>query len=228
MTLRSLRRPLRPGRARRAADGGPFDIGVVHTVDGAAPADLAAWYEDRRERRIDRYDEVWNGVYVLSPIARNEHQHFVFRVAQVFSEAAGDAARVLPGANISDQPRDWSKNFRTPDVVVVLPGNARCQDRDTHYYGGPDLVVEVESQGDRARQKFGFYAAVGVREYLILDHPGRAPLLYRLERGEFAPVAALRGWLASAVLPLAFQAGGPGRLLVKATRGSRKRWTIGP
>lgn len=227
MRLRSLCRPLRPRRARRPAAGGPFDIGEAHTVDGAAPTDVAAGYADRNERRIDHNDEFGNGPYVVSPAARPEHRDYLGRLVHSDREVARDGTRVLPGANVSDPPRDRSKNFRTPDVAFVLPGNTRCPDRDRHCYGRPAQVVEVEIPSDRARQKCGVYVAVGVREYLILDNPGRAPMLHRREHGGFAPVTGPRGRPASAVPPLAFQPRRPGRLMAKCTPGSRKRWTIG-
>ena len=33
----------------------------------------------RQASGADRYDEVWEGVYMMSPIANNEHQALVFR-----------------------------------------------------------------------------------------------------------------------------------------------------
>ena len=38
------------------------------------PVDLAHLIRERRECGGDRYDEVWDGVYVMSPLADNEHQ----------------------------------------------------------------------------------------------------------------------------------------------------------
>ena len=38
------------------------------------PVDLAHLIRERRESGGDRYDEVWDGVYVMSPLADNEHQ----------------------------------------------------------------------------------------------------------------------------------------------------------
>jgi hypothetical protein len=32
---------------------------------------------DRQARGIDHHDEVWDGVYVMAPIANNEHQAVV-------------------------------------------------------------------------------------------------------------------------------------------------------
>jgi len=36
--------------------------------------EIASLIERRRETGADRYDEVWDGVYVMAPLATNEHQ----------------------------------------------------------------------------------------------------------------------------------------------------------
>ena len=35
--------------------------------------EIASLIERRRETGRDRYDEVWDGVYVMAPLATNEH-----------------------------------------------------------------------------------------------------------------------------------------------------------
>lgn len=129
----------------------------------------------------DRYDEVWNGVYVMSPIADNSHQDLVFRISNAIDRLLEvEGSRVLPGCNVSDRADDWTKNYRCPDVVVFLPGNP-AEDRETHYLGGPDFAVEILSRGDRARKKFDFYAVVGVKELLLVVRNPWKLQLYRHE-----------------------------------------------
>ena len=125
---------------------------------------------ERRRTGADRYDEVWDGEYVMSPLANNEHQLLASRLSAIFHEVLGNRDDVwsLAGANVSDQEIDWTKSFRCPDVVVVLPGS-RAQNRGTHWFGGPDLVVEIVSEGDASYEKFQFYGAISVREALIVD-----------------------------------------------------------
>jgi len=145
-----------------------------------------------RRRRItgaDRFDEVWDGVYVMSPLADNVHQDLGGGIAAgIMVLLRGETvARVQPGANVSDQDEDWTKNYRCPDVLVFLAGNP-AQDRDTHWLGGPDFAVEILSKGDRARKKFAFYARVGVRELLLVDRRPWRLELYRLAGGEYEQV----------------------------------------
>lgn len=137
--------------------------------------------EERRRTGGDRYDEVWDGEYVMSPLADLEHQFLASRLAAIFHELLGSRNDIwsLAGANVSDQEIDWTKSYRCPDVAVVLPGS-RAQNRDTHWFGGPDLVVEIVSEGDASYDKFVFYSKIGVREALIVDRDPWTLELHRL------------------------------------------------
>ena len=44
------------------------------------PADEARIIAQRRESNQDRYDEVWEGVLVKSPLANNERQQIIGRL----------------------------------------------------------------------------------------------------------------------------------------------------
>src|SRR4051794_1448928 len=125
---------------------------------------------NRRAWGGDKFDEVWDGVYVMSPLANNEHTELMTNLAAAFRNAfaARMDVHVFAGVNVSDRREDWEKNFRCPDVAVVLPGSTAV-DCDTFFFGGPDFVVEIASDFDRSREKFDFYASVGVHELLLVD-----------------------------------------------------------
>src|SRR4051812_47445996 len=128
---------------------------------------------ERRASGGDRFDEVWDGVYMMAPLANNEHQDVQSNLTFAIRSALGQGslARVQAGANVSDREDQWEHNYRCPDVVVIFPGGA-ARDCDTHWFGGPDFCVEIASRGDRSRDKTEFYASVGVRELLLVDrHP---------------------------------------------------------
>lgn len=141
--------------------------------------------EQRRAAGADRYDEVWEGVYVMAPLANDEHQDLVTGISAKLRSAIQEESRglVRAGANISDRRQDWTYNYRCPDVVVFL-NETRAENCDTHWYGGPDFAVEIVSPGDRTREKLDFYAKVGTRELLIVDRDPWALELYRLEDGK--------------------------------------------
>ena len=175
------------------------------------PTDQEAILSQRRESGGDRYDEVWDGVYIMAPLANNEHQTLAFKLARIFDEAVGDSglAIVQPGANVSDRGKGWERNYRCPDVVVYFKTNPAIN-HDTHWQGGPDFAVEVVSRFDRSRKKFDFYAKVGVRELLIVDRRPWSLELYRLnEAGRYDLVGKSTleqpDIITSVVLPLTFR-----------------------
>jgi Uma2 family endonuclease len=164
---------------------------------------------DREKQFPNNRDEVWEGVFVLLPMPNNEHQRIVSRMSSALSALidwdAGD--QVLPGANVSDWDADWMKNYRDPDVVVYLAINP-AKNSNTHWVGGPDLLVEVVSPGEDPRLKLDFYAKVNTREVLIVDRDPWALELYQLGGGKLVlagksdetnPII-----LTSGVLPLTF------------------------
>ena len=62
----------------------------------------------RREIGADRYDEVWEEVYVMSPLANNEHQDLVGQLTTVLEISIGwdGLGKVFPGTNITDRRDD--------------------------------------------------------------------------------------------------------------------------
>ncbi len=148
-------------------------------------ANLKELIRDRRDRGIDRFDEVWNGVYVMAPAADTEHFDLSFELGFAIRSALSKPGkiRVHSGANVSDRSEKWTKNYRIPDLAVFLPGNP-ARDMGPYWLGGPDFAVEVISPGDRSRKKLDFYAKVGVRELLLVDRKPWSLELYRLTDGE--------------------------------------------
>jgi Uma2 family endonuclease len=199
-------------------------------LDANVSGDLIA---RRKKLGIDKYDEVWDGVYIMPPMPNNEHQRIVMKLCNVLYEVLDETAAIFPGANVSDRADDWEHNYRCPDVVVVLTGG-QAIDRGTHWQGGPDFLVEIRSPGDDSTAKIPFYAGLGVREVLVLDRDARTPALYRLARGRLTQTrpADLGGepYLVSTVVPLAFRKVegkklGP-RLEVRRTAGRKKVWLV--
>ena len=165
-----------------------------------------------RRRRLghDHWDEVWDGVYIMSPAANIEHFGMSNDLATVLTIAVKWAGlgEVLPGVNVSDRKEDWKKNFRVPDVTVFLNGNP-AEDCETHWFGGPDLAIEVVSPRDRSRKKIPFYEKVGTRELLIVDRKPWKLTLLRLTNGKLLELGQSTlvdsKVLVSEVVPLSFQ-----------------------
>ncbi|MEZ6118896.1 MAG: Uma2 family endonuclease [Pirellulaceae bacterium] len=135
---------------------------------------------ERAARGADRFDEVWEGVYVMPPMPNDEHQMLVGRFQRILDEIIGDASlgHVRPGVNVSDRTEAWQQNYRVPDVAVFL-NNSSAVNCDAFWYGGPDLAVEILSPGDQDRDKLPFYAQVKTKEVLIVDRNPWQLELYR-------------------------------------------------
>jgi hypothetical protein len=71
--------------------------------------------EKRKAMGADRYDEVWDGVYVMSPMANNDHQAFVAELTKTIGVAVDwkGLGRTLAGVNVSDRRDGWKDNYRT-------------------------------------------------------------------------------------------------------------------
>lgn len=166
--------------------------------------------QERHEQGIDGFDEVWEGVYIVPPLATNAHQQLATGLASIAFNVITLEGRgkVYGGANISDRRFGWKRKFRAPDVVVALTGG-RAIDCDTHWMGGPDFLVEVLTPGDQTEEKIPFYGQIGVRELLIVHRDTRELRLYRHNGNELVQVkpSDFQGgkWLVSKIVPLAFR-----------------------
>jgi Uma2 family endonuclease len=194
---------------------------------------LAQLRAQRKAWGVDQFDEVWEGVYLMSPAPNIEHQQIVARLVAIIQAVldAGGGGTALPGINVSDREDDWSQNYRCPDVAVILQGGL-AKNCDTHLCGGPDLVVEIVSPDDRSREKLGFYSQIGVHELLIVDRDPWTLELYRLEAGQLklagrsTPDSLTQ--LQSTVLPLNFRlVAGDARPVIEVEHhDGRQKWRI--
>ena len=196
------------------------------------------WLEERlkAERKAigaDRYDEVWEGVHMMTPMPNNEHQEIVVRLASVLQEIVGwpGLAEVFPGVNLSDRVEDWEHNYRVPDVAVFLRDGS-AENCGTHWRGGADLLVEITSPDDRTREKIPFYSSLGVVELLLLDRQSWTLELHRREKDQLRKVgqSSVDGGevLASSAVPLTFQlVSGDPRPQIKVTHvDSGRQWMV--
>lgn len=188
---------------------------------------------ERRQTGADRFDEVWEGIYMMAPLANNEHLDLQGRfVAALSALVEMDVEYMItPGTNVSDRQVEWKHNYRCPDVVVFKPDTA-AENYGTHWVGGPDLAVEIVSPKDRSREKLDFYGKVGTRELLIVDRDPWQLELYRLDEQtmKIAGVSTLDEGqtLTSRVLPctLRLVVGTPRPRIEMADTQSDRRWTI--
>jgi Uma2 family endonuclease len=192
-------------------------------------------HAERRASGADRWDEVWEGMYVMAPLPNDEHQYLQQRLSTILDLVIGFEGKgdVRPGVNVSDR-EDWTTNYRCPDVVVFLKGTT-AQNRNTFWLGGPDFAIEIVSPDDASRDKLEFYARVGVRELLIIDRDPWSLELYRLQGRRMISAGQSVGatvpnadTLQSRVVPLTFRLiQGRVRPLIEVTHEDGvQRWTV--
>jgi Uma2 family endonuclease len=188
---------------------------------------------EREAKGLDLWDEVWEGMYVMAPLANDEHQFLQTRLATILDFVVGLAGKgeVRAGVNVSDRIEQWEHNYRCPDVAVFLNGGA-ARNCGTHWVGGPDFAIEVTSPKDKSRDKLDFYAAVGVHELLLIDRDPWSLVHYALqggalvEVGRSTPPSSLR--LESTVVPLSLRllAGGARPTIEVIHRDSGQKWLV--
>lgn len=189
--------------------------------------------EHRQAIGADRFDEVWEGVYMMAPFPGTERQGISLRLGSILLEVVEDAGlgSVLAGANLAGDHEDWKRDYRVPDVVVFLHGGPG-EDRDSHWRGGADLVVEVTSANDRTYEKLPFYGRVGVRELLIVDRDPWTLRRHVLRESELQPAgtSTVDGGetltLTTADLQLRRTAGEPRPRIEVTHAPSGRHWTV--
>ena len=189
--------------------------------------------EERKLTGADRYDEVWDGVYVIAPMPTDEHQDMVLELAMALTEAVARPrlARVRAGVNLSDRGDDWEHDYRAPDVAVFLR-DGKAENLETHWRGAADFLVEVTSPGDQTYDKIAFYERLGVRELLIINRQSWTLELYRLEDGTLRLVGQSRlktpYAIVSRMVPLSFQlVPGESRPRIQVTHAeSGRTWLV--
>jgi Uma2 family endonuclease len=221
--------------ARQSGTGRSRDRSATGGRDGHIDIDPELERDIRAQREAagtERFDEVWDGVYVIATLPDNEHQAIIGTLAAVIQVVVGweSGVRVRAGVNISDRVENWEHNYRWPDVAVFMP-HTTARNLETHWLGGPDLAVEVASRNEMVRDKLPFYSKVNTRELLIVDRFPWSLELFRLRDGQLRPVQRSApgqpASLASEILPLAFSLRDvtPRPQLVVTHRETGQTWT---
>jgi Uma2 family endonuclease len=146
---------------------------MTTVVLGQRPRELEEFLRRRHELGQDGFDEVWEGVYHVAPMAHPWHGYLDNVLAELLGPLARRAGLVGTGPFNLGAPGD----FRVPDrgYHQTLPS--------TTYVPSAVIVVEVVSPDDETWAKFGFYAAHGVHEICTAD-PHQAQLRWFVRGGD--------------------------------------------
>lgn len=150
---------------------------MTTVVVGEPPAELQAWLDRRRELGQDGFDEVWDGVYHVAPLAHGRHGATEYQVAFALRAPARAAGLRGSGPINIGRPGD----YRVPDAAYLST-------RETALWNPTAaIVVEILSPNDESREKFGFYFAAGVAEMLLVDPLERTVEWFVRGDGGFVP-----------------------------------------
>lgn len=129
-----------------------------------APPEVEALLERRRALGQDRFDEVWEGVYHMTPGPSGRHAYLDAQLAIVLAplaEAAGLVGTTAFTLGLHE------KDYRVPD------GGYHRSIPEGTWVPTAAVVVEIVSPGDETFDKFPFYAAHDVDEIIVADPDAR-------------------------------------------------------
>jgi len=155
---------------------------------------------EREHLGLDRWDECWSGVYVMSPPPRQPHQRAARRLADAL-ETLRLAEEVDTAVGVGD-----ARDYRVPDVVVY---RSQALDDEGLYVRTALVVVEVLSPGEEPYAKLAFYEAHAVD--VLLCAPDRVEIFSPGDAGSLRTVEPVDGWLVGRHIAVRFE---PGRLAI--------------
>jgi Uma2 family endonuclease len=130
----------------------------------------------------------WNEE-TMSPAPTLRHQYIVMRIIKLL-------LGTVPGGDVFTAPTAVRLSQQTvqPDVFWIADDSA-CVPQETHFLGGPDLIVEVLSPGNTENDrmtKYDLYERHGVGEYWIVDPVEAYIEVYTLADGRFRRAGAFK------------------------------------
>ncbi|MBI2932879.1 MAG: Uma2 family endonuclease [Planctomycetes bacterium] len=171
---------------------------------------------ERRRKGLDRYDELWEGVYHMVSPPSERHQYIVgelFGLLGVYAQS-----HKLGTLRLGLGVRAGEENYRIPEWIFLRTGRETLLKPDSGTVDeGPDAVLEVRSPGDETDEKIPFYEKRAVRELIIVDRDTRAVAVFCHTAGHFRPVSPnAAGWIYSEALRAFFRTdvAGPRLLLL--------------
>lgn len=113
---------------------------------------------ERRARGVDTYDEMWDGVYHVTPAGTGEHGALQAGLVALLRAAGMPGTAATGPVNIGHE-----RNYRVPDVALVPRDRLRQV-----WFAQALLVGEIYSPDDETYEKFDHYRDHGVAEVLVV------------------------------------------------------------
>jgi hypothetical protein len=144
----------------------------------------AQWLAERKKCGADQWDEMWDGVLHIPPVANRERLELQFGLVtyllEQWARPRGYQVHHLVNLTTPDDEANWLNNFRISDFIILTPDRFEFDKCD--YVSGPPLVVgQIRSPGDESYQKLDFYRELGVPEVWIITRDSKEIDLYVLQ-----------------------------------------------
>ena len=148
------------------------------------------WLEERARLGHDRWDEIWDGVLHMVPPPSFVHQRLGARlVAFLLPRLGARGVDVLYETGVF-QPASGGKDYRVPDLVFIATDAPAGLVTERGIEGAPLCVAELRSDDDESYEKLPFYAALGVREVIVVDPTAATVEVFRLAGSSYLAVSA--------------------------------------
>ncbi len=146
--------------------------------------------------------ELIDNIIYMSPSPIYRHQSVlqsIFRklCAEITDKQKGEVI-IAP----FDVYLDEVGNAVQPDIVVILTGT-KGLDKEGHFHGVPDLLIEILSQGNKSHdliKKKALYERFGVKEYWAVDPETRLAQGFQLKNGKYTSLQNQVGKIESLLL----------------------------
>ncbi len=145
------------------------------------------WLTDHTKRLVELSD----GFLEVLPMPTDQHQtnlSFMFLTFNAFVVPLGGKVQ-FSGLRL----QLWPGKIREPDLLLVL--DAKDPRRQNRFWTGADLVLEIVSKDDPARdlvRKRQEYARAQIPEYWIVNPLNETILVYRLKGKKYPKAAKYR------------------------------------
>lgn len=163
---------------------------------------------DRRRRLgLDRWDEVWEGVYHMAPPPDEEHQVVTDSLfGTLWSYILRHKLGVIRSNKAIRDMRHPEQDYRIPEWIFFRSGRESMLKGGWYVEEGPDAALEVVSPGDETDEKIPFYEKMGLGEMLRVERDSRRVQVLRLVAGRLTPVSPnADGWVYSEALRAFFR-----------------------
>lgn len=150
----------------------------MRTVILGDPPELRTWLERRQALGQDRFDEVWDGDYHVTPAPGGAHGDVDQQVARILG-AVCDPVGLWVSGPLNLGVKD---NYRVPDRVVLRSRTVEV------YVPTAAVAIEIVSPRDESWEKLGFYAAREVDEVVIIDPSTRTVHWFSRDGDRMRPV----------------------------------------